>query len=149
MHMHHGLPTVVDGRVVFPTHSEAAYPEVLCNRIASLLKNELLKMGVTEVNDLTKQVQTQSKSLNRVVLGALPRGKHVKPLVSEFGAYITAINSVQCDDALQIFLQSLPKGASIQSRLLSTWGEVRDAISKQNKKRMLEEKTGKTEGENR
>jgi hypothetical protein len=50
---------------------------------------------------------------------------------------------VQCDDALQTFLQSLPKGASIQSRLLSTWGEVRDAISKQNKKRMLEEKLAK------
>ena len=136
-------PTVVDGRVIFPTHAEAAYPEVLCNRIASLLKKELLKMGATEVNDLTKQVQSQSKSLNRVVLGALPRGKHVKPLVSEFGAYITAVNSVQCDDALQTFLQSLPKGASIQSRLLSTWGEVRDAISKQNKKRMLEEKLAK------
>jgi hypothetical protein len=136
-------PTVVDGRVIFPTHAEAAYPEVLCNRIASLLKKELLKMGATEVNDLTKQVQSQSKSLNRVVLGALPRGKHVKPLVSEFGAYITAGNSVQCDDALQTFLQSLPKGASIQSRLLSTWGEVRDAISKQNKKRMLEEKLAK------
>ena len=136
-------PTVVDGRVIFPTHAEAAYPEVLCNRIASLLKKELLKMVATEVNDLTKQVQSQSKSLNRVVLGALPRGKHVKPLVSEFGAYITAVNSVQCDDALQTFLQSLPKGASIQSRLLSTWGEVRDAISKQNKKRMLEEKLAK------
>ena len=133
-------PTIVDNRVIFPTHAEAAYPLVLCNRIASLLKHELLKMGALEVTDLTQQVQSNTKSLNRVVLGALPRGKHVKPLVSEFGAYITAVNSVQSDDALNLFLKTLPKGASIQSRLLSTWGEVRSAISKQSKKRMLEEK---------
>ena len=27
-----GHPTVVDGRVNFPTHAEAAYPEILCNQ---------------------------------------------------------------------------------------------------------------------
>ena len=74
------------------------------------------------------------------MLGALPRGKHAKPLVSEFGAYITAVCSVQCASKLQFFLKDLPEGASIQSRLLSTWGVVREAIVKQTKKTMLEKK---------
>ena len=139
-------PTVVDGRVSFPTHSEAAYPEVLCNRISSLLKDEMMRQGALDVDDLTKQVKSQGKSLNRVVLGALPRGKHVKPLVSEYGSYVTVINSIQSDDGLQSFLKVLPKGASIQSRLLTTWGEVRDAIARQAKKRMLEKKLEQLKG---
>ena len=133
-------PTVANGRVSFPTHAEAAYPEVLCNRIASLLKQKVLQMGAIEVSDLAQHVQSHGKSLNRVVLGALPRGKHVRPLVSEYGAYISVITAVQCDLELNKFLQQLPKGATIQSRLLSTWGEMREAIAKQTKKRMLEKK---------
>ena len=66
--------------------------------------------------------------------------KHVKPLVSEYGSYVTAVNSIQSDGGLQECLKILLKGASIQSRHLPTWGEVRDAIAKQAKKRMLERK---------
>ena len=72
----------------------------------------MLNQGAIEVNDLTGQVRSQGKSLNRVVLGALPRGKHVKPLVSEYGAYINAVSSVQCDADLQSFLKKLPKGSN-------------------------------------
>ena len=129
---------MVDGCVNFPTHAEAAYPEVLCNRIASMLEQALLTQGAIEVANLAAQVQHQGKSLNHVVLGALPRGKHAKPLVSEFGAYITVVQAPQQDHGLHNFLQKLPKGAVIQSRLLSTWGEVREAVEKQRKKRMLE-----------
>ena len=133
-------PTVVNGKVSFPTHSEAAYPEILCNRIASLLKAEMLRQGALEVDDLKTQVKHQSKSTNRIVLGALPRGKQIQPLVSEFGTYINVILDVQFDEGLQQFLQRLPKGSAIQSRLLTTWGETRDAIQKQSKKKMLERK---------
>lgn len=131
---------MTNGRVSFPTHAEAAYPEILCERIASLLKQQMLKQGAIEVNDLTRQVQSQGKSLNCVVLGALPRGKHVKPLVSEYAAYINAVSSVQCDAGLQSFLKTLPKGSNVQSRLLSTWGAVREAMEKQAKKSILEKK---------
>ena len=139
-------PTVLDGRVTFPTHAEAAYPEVLCNRIASMLKNALLAQGAIEVTNLATQVQHHGKSLNRVVLGALPRGKHAKPLVSEFGAYITVVQAPQRDEALHNFVKTLPKGATIQSRLLTTWGEVREALEKQRKKRMLENKLQQLKG---
>ena len=133
-------PTVTNGRVSFPTHTEAAYPEILCDRIASLVEAEMLRQGAIEVEDLQQQVKHQSKSTNRVVIGALPRGKQVKPLVSEFGDYLNVVHSVQSDAGLQNFVQQLPKGSVIQSRLLTTWGELRDAIDKQNKKRMLGKK---------
>ena len=71
-------PTVVDGRVDFPTHAEAAYPDILCNRIASMLKHALLTHGAIEVTNLEAQVKNHGKSLNRVVLGALPRRKPCK-----------------------------------------------------------------------
>jgi hypothetical protein len=141
-------PTVVNGKVSFPTHSEAAYPEILCNRIASLLKAEMLRQGALEVDDLKTQVKHQSKSTNRIVLGALPRGKQIQPLVSEFGTYINVILDVQFDEGLQQFLQRLPKGSAIQSRLLTTWGETRDAIQKQSKKKMLERKLEMLKSEN-
>ena len=99
---------MVNGRVSFPTHSEAAYPEVLCNRISSLLKDEMLKQGALDVDDLTKQVKGRGKSLNRVVLSAFTRGKQVKLLLSAYGLYVTAVNSVQSEDGLHCFMKALP-----------------------------------------
>ena len=103
-------------------------------------KHALVTQGAIEVTNLEAQVKNHGKSLNRVVLGALPRGKHAKPLVSEFGAYINVVQAPQQDSGLHDFLHQLPKGAAIQSRLLSTWGEVREAVERQTKKRMLENK---------
>ena len=90
--------------------------------------------------DLQQQVKHQSKSTNRVVLGALPRGKQVKPLVSEFGVSLNVAHSVQSDAGLQKLVRQLPKGSVIQPRLLTTWEKIRNAINKQTKKRMLEKK---------
>ena len=67
-------------------------------------------------DDVPKHAQLHGKTLNRVVLGALPRGKHVKPLVSEFGTYINVVINAQCDNFLQPFMETLPKGSSVQSR---------------------------------
>ena len=132
---------MINGKVTFPTHSEAAYPELLCQRMSSLLKDHLLKNGVVEVDSLSQQTASSSKSLNRVVLGALPRGKHVKPLVSEYGVYLNLIADVQQSESqLQQFMTKLPKGAAIQSRRILTWGEVRDALAKNIKKRELSNK---------
>ena len=72
---------VTAGQVIYPTHSEAAYPALLCDRISSLVKCEMLRQGAFESDDLQQHVRSDGKSLNRIVLGALPRGKHVKPLV--------------------------------------------------------------------
>lgn len=80
-------PTVVRGKAVFPTHLEAAYPHLLCQRIATLIKDFVQAQSAIVVDNFKNSQGRTPKSLNRVVLGALPRGKHVAPLVSEYGAY--------------------------------------------------------------
>ena len=132
-------PTVVAGQVHYPTHTEAAYPETLCQRIASIVYQHVLQLGAVETATLDEHVKMQGKSLNRVVMGALPRGKHVKPLVSEFGEYINFIGPPQCN-AVEQFMTCLPKGAAVQTRHITTWGIIRDALDKQIKKRLLSEK---------
>ena len=106
----------------------------------SIVLAKVLKLGAIETETLEKHVKADGKSLNRVVLGAMPRGRHVKPLVSEFGEYINVILPCQCDLQLQKFLARLPKGSVVQSRHLTTWGQVRDALDKQVKKRCLQQK---------
>ena len=133
-------PKVINGRVHYPTHSEAAYPELLCDRMASIVLAIVLAAGAVVTDDVPKHAHLYNKTLNRVVLGALPRGKHVKPLVSEFGTYINVVINAQCDVLFQPFLESLPKGSSVQSRLLLKWGEVRDSIERQIKKQELYKK---------
>lgn len=63
------------------------------------------------------------------MLGALPRGKRVAPLVSELHS-----NSVEA------FLKLLPKGSGIQSRSLLKWGVVRVAVDEQSAKPFLRER---------
>jgi hypothetical protein len=133
-------PTVVAGKVHYPTHTEAAYPEVLCQRIVSVVLEKVLQLGAIETETLEKHVKAEGKSLNRVVIGAMPRGRHVKPLVSEFGEYINVILPPQYDSQLQQFMSKLPKGSKVQTRHLSTWGQVRDDLDRQVKKRSLQRK---------
>ena len=133
-------PTAVEGKVNYPTHSEAAYLETLCNRMSSTLLAVVLAQGAFVTTDLQQHAESHEKTLNRVVLGALPRGKHVKPSVSEFGQFVNVVLDAQTDVGYNHFLSKLPKGSTVQSRLITTWGDVRDMIDmidKQVKKRLL------------
>ena len=110
-------PVVVNSKVHYPTHSEAAYPETLCERMASILLAIVVSQGAIVAPTFPQHVQVHNKTLNRVVLGALPRGKNVKPLLSEFGTYINVIVSAQSDESLKSFVGTLPTGSNMQSRL--------------------------------
>ena len=105
--------------------------------MSSILLAIVLAQGAFVATDLQQHAQSHGKTLNRVVLGALPRGKHVKPLVSEFGQYVNVILDAQTDEGFSNFMSKLPKGSAVQSRLITTWGEVRDMIDKQVKKQLL------------
>jgi hypothetical protein len=59
-------PTVVAGKVHYPTHTEAAYPEVLCQRIVSIVLAKVLELGAIETETLEKHVKAEGKSLNRI-----------------------------------------------------------------------------------
>ena len=128
------IPIVINGRVNYPTHSEEVYPKFLCDRMASIVLAIVIATDVIMVPDLPQYVQFHRKFLNRVILGVFPRGKHVKSLVSEYDIYLIMVVNTQAAINLQPFLNILPKGSIVQSRLLSTWGVLRDAMKKQVKK---------------
>ena len=114
-------PMVIDGRLVYPTAEEAAYPKLLCSRVASILRDKLVSLGVVDAQDLKEQVVTSQPSLHRLILSALPRGKKFKPLVSEFEYYISLVHAqfAEVDTAL------LPQACKLAHQRLAKWGDVR------------------------
>ena len=78
---------IIGGQVLFPTHLEAAYPILLCQRLASIAQLKALEFGATEVHTLEQQVEHAPSSQQCFLLDMLPRGRKSKPLVSEYGHY--------------------------------------------------------------
>ena len=68
-----------------------------------------------------QQQQAEQPSLHRIILDALPRGKKFKPLVSEYGAYITILH----DPRVQEREFSLLAGAKLVHQRLAKRGDVR------------------------
>ena len=104
-------PRVQDGKLLFPTAEEAAYPWLLCTRIANLMIDAGLRMGAVQPTTLLQQSQQQEFSLlNRYIFGALPRTTKLRPLVNEFAMFqhIVAAFSTQdlADGILQLLLQA-------------------------------------------
>ena len=113
------VPTVSTGTLKFPTAEEAAYPWLLCERVAHLVKEFFQSMG-------EQSGQQTSSALQHVNMGFLPRGHKVRPLVSEFGGYkIFVVQPSHNDQQIATALKGLPKGSKIVQRKLTTWGEVR------------------------
>ena len=114
-------PTVIDGKVQYPTAEEAAYPILLCARMAEIVRDQLLQLGVVDVENLEQQIQVEHTSLHRVVLSALPRGKKFKPLVSEYGQYHTVVHAPHVENPIDV----VPAGAKLVHQRLAQRGEVR------------------------
>eukprot|EP00435_Cladocopium_sp_Y103_P069221 s1948_g32.t3 len=107
---------IVDGKVVFPTHLEAAYPILLCSRLASIAKLKALEMGAIEVHNLEQQTAHCPSSQHRILLDMLPRGRKFKPLVSEYGGYESWAIAVPNGPSDAQFLQPFAKGSKIVHR---------------------------------
>ena len=110
---------------------EAAYPSLLCQRIASLVQRSLANMGVCPPETLEQQTATRpSAAVNAMTMGFLPRGQKLRPLVSEFGAYHAVAVSPQLPASqLERLLRQFPAGARVVSRKLSHWGSLRVSSS--------------------
>ena len=120
-------PTKQGNYTNFPTSEEAAYPFVMCSRVISNLASVVLSMGAKITETLQEQlVDHQDSGTNRLVLGALPRGRKVKPLVSEFGTYKFCVSDPQRPSDSEAILADLPKGAKIVSRRILSGGSGRD-----------------------
>ena len=120
--------TLKHGGVKFSTSEEAAYPNLLCERVINCFKRAALKCGAQAPQSLSEQAEGPTKDkLSRIVLGALPRGHKLKPLVAEFGSFFTIFVDPQKPSLVNAFLDAKPKGAKVVSRRIVTRGEMQAA----------------------
>ena len=102
-------------RARFPTHEEAAYPQLLCERSASLLAEKH-----PHLSNLANQAAKQG---TQVLLERQPT--YAKPLVSMFACYDAWAVPVPEQGTVERILGLYPKGARVTLRKLVPWGRVR------------------------
>ena len=117
-------PKQVGQQLVFPTAEEAAYPHLLCKRVVAILINYALKHGALQPHTLEQEVPVTTNTAHRWLLDMLPKGKKMKPLVSEFQGYCNFLSEPSQEPEHHPFFKQLPKGARIVHRRLQ-WGKVR------------------------
>ena len=125
IHTSLGQQNSLVGGIKFATAEEAAYPILLCERIVHCFREKALQLGAVAPDTMADQAEsaTTNAPLSRLVLGALPRGHKVKPLVAEFGDYISVFTDPQRPADLEKFIGTLPKGAKAVARQVITWGD--------------------------
>ena len=107
-------PIFRDGRWHYPTAQEAAYPWLLCQRIAALLLDA--SAGMTNCSPLVRPPE-------QIALERQPR--YAKPLVSAFRGHDAWAVPLNDDSAIAAVLASYPKGSKVLKRKLLPWGLVR------------------------
>ena len=117
-------PQPVGKNLQFPTAAEAAYPLLLCKRIMAILLAYAVRHGAQNPDVLQAQLPASSTTSHRWILDMLPKGKKLKPLVSEFQHYIFFLNAVNCDPEASSFFANQPKGSRIVQRQIQ-WGSIR------------------------
>ena len=119
-------PRIQHGQLVFPTAEEAAYPWLLCARIANIAIQMGQQLGAVLHDNLHAQAQQPDFTmLNRYIFGALPRSTKLRPLVPEFALFHFVVTPAQHVDHAKSVLQLCPKGSRVLSRRLWKWGEFR------------------------
>ena len=108
-------PRFVNGTWIFPTREEAAYPQLLCERMASLFLEEAIKRGLGPDQNLQEQLEHDHASGKRQLFTTQPRQQKLKPVIAEFGH--KALLAVPLTSSTTIPLETLfPKGAKVIAR---------------------------------
>ena len=120
-------PVQTESGLHFPTSEEAAYPFLLCERVAHVVKEVAIEMGFTPLESLPQQAQQRtSAALQHVNMGFLARGQKLRPLVSEFSHYsLWLFDAGRNEKEVNQILNTFPKGARIVHRKLVKRGDVR------------------------
>ena len=96
---HEHLPwthTAEDGKVVFDTSKEAAYPKLFCERFATVLSDSAgLADPITAPGFSANEVNIDA----RVATNKQPRGRKLPPIISEYGE-VKTVRSISGDDPL-------------------------------------------------
>lgn len=82
MHSHKAWKPVATQRGLrFPTAEEAAYPTLLCDRVAFAVKDKANNLGFVQPTSLTQQAQQHtSAALQHVNMGFFARGKPIEAI---------------------------------------------------------------------
>ena len=108
-------PRFANGSWIFPTKDEAAYPALLCERMASILLDEAISRGLGPDDSLVQQLQHDSAVGKRQLFTTQPRQQKLRPTLSEFAFFV--VLAVSLEDAPNLQVEKFcPKGAKIVSR---------------------------------
>ena len=107
-----------------PTAEEAAYPILLCKRVVALLVRYAIFHGAQQPETLEDEIPRTSNTAHRWIMDMLPKGKKMRPLVSEFQAYRKFLSSPASEPEQNNFFLLQPKGARVVNRQLQ-WGRIR------------------------
>ena len=110
-------PTFQNGVVSFPTKEEAAYPQILCERLASIFLYWAKIRNLTGPIDLVEQTQVDLDAGKRQLFTSQQLSKTVLQPVSEFGHFVAVAIPLNCD-SLPALIATLPKGSKSTSRLV-------------------------------
>lgn len=110
--------------LTFPTAEEAAYPPLLCQRVVALVLDYVTSLGAIQQRTLEEQLPHHNITSHRWILDMLPRGKKLRPLVSEFRDYKTFLSHPSEDPEQTPFSRQQLKGARIVQRHVQ-WGTIR------------------------
>ena len=113
-------PRLLDGKVNFPTAAEAAYPVLLCQRMAELVA--AMKRALPPQASLFGPAPQKL----RLALERQPRRR--RPLVSMYTAYDAWAVPLELAEPVHRLLKCYPKGARVIRRQLCSWGQVRAAV---------------------
>ena len=122
-------PVFRNGRTHFPTSEEAAYPQVLCQRVAHILKRLAISKGFVFADDLRQQLAHDENVGKRQLFATQTRQQHLRPLVSEFNSYQPVILNLADSNDLAAIMLDLPKGARVCNRRILDGGLSRDDLA--------------------
>lgn len=90
-------PYTLNGKLCFPTKEEAAYPLLLCQRLASIFVQEATARGLTVRCDLEQQLQHDQNVGKRNLFTTQSRGNKLLPLVYPYGQKVEVVVSLHKD----------------------------------------------------
>ena len=125
-HAHKGWrPRHIDGKLTFPTKEEAAYPQLLCSRLASLFVDEAVQRGFVPFSNLEEQASAEIHVGKRHLFASQTRTQKIKQPVSEFGKTVAFAVPIQ-PSADEDHLKNFPKGSKILTRQVQSgfFGDV-------------------------
>ena len=108
-------PTVHNGVITYPTKEEAAYPQTLCERLASIFLQWAKIRNLEGPVDLLEQAKLDADIGKRQLFTDQPRSTKLLQPVSEFERYIALAVPLNCN-SVHTLITSLPKGAKPTSR---------------------------------